>query len=214
PQMRRMARRGEPHRHGAELLAPISHTPCGLNTVNECLTADGGGGSAVTNAKRYRRVTPQFAGILTSISIVAANALVRKGRNAGQSGAMESFLPRKGEKLLQSIEVLVIDDNQYMRKGIRNRWTRMGGKNVQEGVEGVAGLEAIRMLAPNLVILDWEMPLLTGAELVRIVRSPGVFPVPDIPIIMLTGHGQRWRVIEAANPGVNEVPKKPASRKA
>ena len=126
---------------------------------------------------------------------------------------MESILPRKIEKLLQSIEVLVIDDNQYMRKVIRNLLTSIGVKNVHEAVDGVAGLEAIRMLAPSLVILDWEMPLLTGAELVRIVRSPGVFPVPDIPIIMLTGHGQRWRVIEAANLGVNEFLKKPVSGK-
>jgi DNA-binding response OmpR family regulator len=70
------------------------------------------------------------------------------------------------------------------------------------------------MLAPSLVILDWEMPLLNGAELVRIVRSPGVFSVPDVPIIMLTGHGERWRVMEAANLGVNEFLKKPVSGKA
>ena len=127
---------------------------------------------------------------------------------------MESFLPRKVEKLLQSLEVLVIDDNPYMRKVIRNLLTSIGVKNVHEAVDGVAGLEAIRMLAPSLVVLDWEMPLLNGAELVRIVRSPGVFPVPDIPIIMLTGHVQRWRVIEAANLGVNEFLKKPVSGKA
>lgn len=127
---------------------------------------------------------------------------------------MEAFLPRQVEKLLQSIEVLVIDDNQYMRKVIRNLLTSIGVKTVHEAVDGVAGLEAIRMFAPSLVILDWEMPLLNGAELVRIVRSPGVFPIPDIPIIMLTGHVQRWRVMEAANLGVNEFLKKPVSGKA
>jgi CheY-like chemotaxis protein len=117
---------------------------------------------------------------------------------------METIIPRKIEQLLQSIEVLVIDDNQYMRKVIRNILLGIGVKNVHEAVDGISGLEAIRMLAPNLVILDWEMPLLNGAELVRIVRSPGNFPVPDVPIIMLTGHVQRWRVVEAANLGVNE----------
>jgi DNA-binding response OmpR family regulator len=127
---------------------------------------------------------------------------------------MEAFISRKIEKLLQSIEVLVIDDNQYMRKVIRNILTSLGVKNVHEAVDGVSGLEAIRTLAPGLVVLDWEMPLLNGAELVRIVRSPGVFPVPDVPIIMLTGHGQRWRVVEAANLGVNEFLRKPVSGKA
>ena len=127
---------------------------------------------------------------------------------------MDSILPRKIEKLLQSIEILVIDDNQYMRKVVRNLLTSIGVKNVHEAVDGATGLEAIRLLAPSLVIVDWEMPLLNGAELVRIVRSPGVFPVPDVPIIMLTGHVQRWRVVEAANLGVNEFLKKPVSGKA
>jgi two-component system, chemotaxis family, chemotaxis protein CheY len=138
----------------------------------------------------------------------------REPGKPGRGGVMESVVPRKIEKLLQSIEVLVIDDNPYMRKVVRNLLTCIGVKNVHEAVDGVAGLEAIRMLAPSLVVLDWEMPLLNGAELVRIVRSPGVFSVPDVPIIMLTGHGQRWRVVEAANLGVNEFLKKPVSGKA
>ena len=58
------------------------------------------------------------------------------------------------------------------------------------------------------------MPLLNGAEFVRIVRSPGVFPMPDIPIIMLSAHGERWRVVEAARIGVNEYLRKPVSAKA
>jgi DNA-binding response OmpR family regulator len=55
--------------------------------------------------------------------------------------------------------------------------------------------------------------LLNGAEMVRIVRSPGVFPVPDIPIIMLSAHGERWRVVEAVRLGVNEFMVKPVSSK-
>jgi two-component system, chemotaxis family, chemotaxis protein CheY len=59
---------------------------------------------------------------------------------------MESFLPRKVEKLLQSIEVLVIDDNPYMRKVVRNLLTSIGVKNVHEAVDGAAGLEAIPLI--------------------------------------------------------------------
>ena len=54
----------------------------------------------------------------------------------------------------------------------------------------------------------------TAPELVRIVRSPGVFPMPDIPIIMLTAHGERWRIVEAVKLGVNEFLCKPVSAKA
>ena len=46
------------------------------------------------------------------------------------------------------------------------------------------------------------------------MRSPGVFPVPDVPIIMLSGYGERWRVIEAVRLGVNEYLVKPVSAKA
>lgn len=118
------------------------------------------------------------------------------------------------DKLVQSIDVLVVDDNQYMRKVIRTLLVNVGVKNVYEAVDGIAGLEAIRMVGPDIVIVDWEMPLLNGAELVRIVRSPGVFPMPDIPIIMLSGHGERWRVIEAVRLGVNEFLVKPVSAQA
>ena len=109
--------------------------------------------------------------------------------------------------------MLVVEDNQYMRKVLRNLLTNLGIKDVHEAADGIAGLEAIRLFAPDVVLLDWEMPLLNGPELVRIVRSPGVFPVPDVPIIMITGHGQRWRIVEAARLGVNEVLKKPVSGK-
>ena len=116
--------------------------------------------------------------------------------------------------LVQALSVLVVDDNQYMRKMVRNLLVNCGIKEIYEAADGVAALDAIRTMAPDVVILDWEMPLLSGAELVRIVRSPGVFPMPDIPIIMLTGHCERWRVVEAVRLGVNEYLTKPVSAKA
>src|SRR3954465_13851448 len=115
---------------------------------------------------------------------------------------MNSVSTNRIAKLIQSISILIVEDKQYMPKVIRNIPVNSGGKSRHEAGDGIAGLEAIRMFAPDLVILDWEMPLLNGAELVRIVRSPGVFPVPDVPIIMLTGHVERWRVIEASRLGV------------
>ena len=62
--------------------------------------------------------------------------------------------------------------------------TAIGVGTVYEAGDGAAGLEAIRKNNPGLVIVDWEMPNIDGAEFVRMVRSPGTFPVPDVPIIM------------------------------
>ncbi|HXX04486.1 MAG TPA: response regulator [Xanthobacteraceae bacterium] len=115
---------------------------------------------------------------------------------------------------IQALCVLVVDDNQYMRKMVRNLLVNCGIKDIYEAADGIAALDIIRTVGPDAVILDWEMPLLSGAELVRIVRSPGVFPMPDVPIIMLSGHGERWRVVEAVRLGVNEYLIKPVSAKA
>jgi len=115
---------------------------------------------------------------------------------------------------IQALCVLVVDDNQYMRKMIRNLLVNCGVKDIYEAGDGIAALDTIRTVGPDVVILDWEMPFLNGAELVRIVRSPGVFPVPDVSIIMLSSFGERWRVLEAARLGVNEYLIKPVSAKA
>jgi two-component system chemotaxis response regulator CheY len=118
------------------------------------------------------------------------------------------------ETIIQSLCVLIVDDNIYMRKMIRNLLINCGIKDIYEAADGIAALDSIRTVAPDAVILDWEMPLLSGPELVRIVRSPGVFPMPDVPIIMLTGHCERWRVVEAVKLGVNEFLTKPVSAKS
>jgi two-component system, chemotaxis family, chemotaxis protein CheY len=131
---------------------------------------------------------------------------------------MESAMPPKLSKkeladCIQSLCVLVVDDNQYMRK-IRNLLVNCGVKDIYEAGDGITALDTLRTVGPDVVLLDWEMPLLNGAELVRIVRSPGVFPMPDVPIIMLSGYGERWRVLEAVRLGVNEYLIKPVSAKA
>jgi two-component system, chemotaxis family, chemotaxis protein CheY len=118
------------------------------------------------------------------------------------------------EAQIKSLGVLVVDDSQFIRKIVRNLLLNVGVKEVYEASDGIAGLEAIRTIGPDIVILDWELPLLNGAELVRIVRSPDVFPVPHVPIIMLSSHGERWRVVEASRIGVNEYLVKPISAKS
>jgi CheY-like chemotaxis protein len=115
---------------------------------------------------------------------------------------------------IESLKVLVVDDDQYMRKVVRTMLAAIGVRTVHEACDGIAGLDAIRHHMPDLVIVDWEMPMIDGAQFVRMVRSPGEFPVPDVPIIILTGHGDRWRVVEAARVGAHEYLLKPVSTKA
>jgi two-component system, chemotaxis family, chemotaxis protein CheY len=111
-------------------------------------------------------------------------------------------------------KVLVVDDESNMRKVVRTMLMSIGVPNVYEAADGPVGLEIICTSRPDVVILDWEMPGLDGPAFVRMVRSPETFPYPRVPIIMLTGHGERSRVIEAVKVGVNEFLVKPVSSKA
>ena len=122
--------------------------------------------------------------------------------------------PKQAEVILQQLRVLLVDDNAFMRTIVRGLLNNIGVKIVSEATDGIAALDMIRESPPDVVILDWEMPLLNGPELVRIVRSPGIFPKPDLPIIMLTAHGEQWRIRESVKLGVNEFLCKPVSAKA
>lgn len=121
---------------------------------------------------------------------------------------------KRAEVLVQQLSVLVVDDNPFTRTMVRGLLGTIGVRTIFEASDGIEALELIRSASPNVVLLDWEMPLLNGPEVVRIVRSPGVFPAPDIPIIMLTGHLERWRIVESVKLGVNEFLSKPVSAKA
>ena len=123
-------------------------------------------------------------------------------------------IPKHLEELVKPAKVLIVDDEFYTRKAIRTLLTLVGIGNVHDAADGESGLEAIAALAPDVVLLDWEMPGIDGAEFTRRVRSPKSFPYPDVPIIMLTGHGERSRVLEAIRLGVHDFLLKPVSSKA
>jgi CheY-like chemotaxis protein len=122
--------------------------------------------------------------------------------------------PKQAEVLIQQLRVLVVDDNPFMRAIVRRLLSNIGVKRIIEAGDGIAALETMHEETSDVVILDWEMPLLNGPELVRIVRSPGIFPAPDIPIIMLSAHVEHWRILESVKLGVNEFLCKPVSAKA
>ena len=98
-----------------------------------------------------------------------------------------------------------------MRKVIRTLLLSMGVTNVHDAPDGASGLDAIGALDPDVVILDWQMDGMNGPEFVRRVRARRRFPHPNVPIIMLTGHGEHSRVVEAMRLGVHEFLVKPVS---
>ena len=114
---------------------------------------------------------------------------------------------------MEGLVVLIADSNAYTRRLTRMMLTNLGVKSTYEVADGIAAVEAIRNVNPDVMILDWDMPVLEGCEIMRIVRSPGDFPKANLPIIMLTDIGMQSRVTEAIRVGVHEFLVKPISPK-
>ena len=121
---------------------------------------------------------------------------------------------KQNAERLAAAKILVVDDEHNMRKVVRTMLMSIGVQEVYEARNGQIGLDLIRRMSPDVVILDWKMPGIDGPTFVRLVRAPGAFPYPDVPIIMLTGHGDRSHVVEAVKIGVDEFLRKPVSVKA
>jgi len=112
------------------------------------------------------------------------------------------------------ISVLVVDDDAHMRKIIRSLLMGFGIGQVYEAGDGAQGLEQVHQFRPDVIVTDWEMPMLNGAEMVRLIRNPKTSPQATVPIILATAHTQRRRIQEALRLGVNEVLAKPFSAKS
>ncbi len=114
---------------------------------------------------------------------------------------------------IEGLTVLIADSNAYTRKLTRSMLVNLGVKSVYEAPDGVTALDAIRSIGPDVMILNWDMPGLDGSEVMRIVRSPTVFPKPNLPVIMLAETGSRSLVRAALRLGVHELLVKPISPK-
>ena len=111
-------------------------------------------------------------------------------------------------------QVLLVDDDPGVRKLVKILLTSMGVNVIWEAKDGLSGLDIVRRTAPDVIILDWEMPGVQGPNFMRLLRSPDTFPYPAVPVIMLTAHGEYSKVKEAISVGVNEFLLKPVSSKA
>jgi two-component system chemotaxis response regulator CheY len=120
---------------------------------------------------------------------------------------------KKLEKLIERLGLLVVDENPYTRKLTRTMLMNIGAKSIFEAADGLAALDIIRNMSPDIMLMDWDVPVLSGPQIMHIVRSPGVFAKPFLPIIMLTSCASRTRVNDAIRLGVHEVLSKPTSPK-
>lgn len=114
---------------------------------------------------------------------------------------------------LTRLNFLIVDDNKHMRALVKSILHALGVKNVVEAVDGADAFKELRHFPADVIICDWNMQPLDGLDFVRMVRTGSDSPNPFVPIIMLTGHTEMNRVMEARDCGVHEFLAKPISAK-
>jgi two-component system chemotaxis response regulator CheY len=108
------------------------------------------------------------------------------------------------------MQVLIVDDSQIMRKIISTALKKLG---VNDTIEASNGKEALDMVAKEtnigLVLMDWNMPVMTGIDAVKKMRADG----SKVPVVMVTTEAEKERVIEAIKSGANDYLIKPFNPK-
>jgi two-component system, chemotaxis family, chemotaxis protein CheY len=105
------------------------------------------------------------------------------------------------------MNILVVDDFSTMRRIIKNILRQLGFVNILEADDGTTALNILRGEPVNFIISDWNMPQMSGIELLKTIRTSGEWK--DIPFLMVTAEGQKEQVIEAVKNKVNDYILKP-----
>jgi len=109
------------------------------------------------------------------------------------------------------LRLLIVEDNPYMRRIIRTLLNGFGARDVIEADDGIKGLDTFTHHAPDIVLIDWEMPECDGLRLTQMIRQSDATANPFVPIIMITGHTEKHRVEAARDAGVTELLAKPVT---
>ena len=115
---------------------------------------------------------------------------------------------------LESIHVLVVDDDMRISLLVKNILASLGFKSVHMAKNGSMALKALEEREIDLIITDWQMSPVDGINLVKHLRTSSDSRHRFIPIIMLTGNAERHEVEIARDAGVTEFVVKPFTAKA
>jgi len=115
---------------------------------------------------------------------------------------------------LSELRVLVVDDNKNMRAIVGEALRALGVRKIHEAEDGADALKLLQTAAADIVICDWNMSPIDGIEFTRMLRNASDTKNPYVPVIMLTGHTEYSRVVEARDCGIHEFLAKPISPKA
>ena len=107
----------------------------------------------------------------------------------------------------KNMKILIVDDFSTMRRIIKNLLRDLGFTNTQEADDGVTALPMLRNGDFDFLVTDWNMPGMTGIDLLKEVRADA--KLAALPVLMVTAEAKRDQIIEAAQAGVNGYVVKP-----
>jgi two-component system chemotaxis response regulator CheY len=106
-----------------------------------------------------------------------------------------------------SIKILVVDDMVTMRRIVKNILKQLGFGNIDEAENGQEALQKLRADTFGFVVSDWNMPVMTGIDMLRAIRADE--KLKAIPVLMVTAEAQQSNLIEAVQAGVSNYIVKP-----
>jgi two-component system chemotaxis response regulator CheY len=107
----------------------------------------------------------------------------------------------------KNMKFLVVDDFSTMRRIVRNLLKELGFNNVDEAEDGVVALTKLKHGDFEFVVSDWNMPNMTGIELLQAIRADD--KLKNLPVLMVTAEAKKENIIAAAQAGANGYVVKP-----
>ena len=105
------------------------------------------------------------------------------------------------------IKVLVVDDFSTMRRIVKNILKQIGYSDIEEAEDGNIALARLRQGGFGLVVSDWNMPNMTGLDLLKAIRADN--SLNNMPVLMVTAEAKKENVVDAIQAGVNNYVVKP-----
>jgi len=115
------------------------------------------------------------------------------------------------EEKFKALQVLVVDDMDSSRNLVNSCLNELGVKRTILAPNGSVAWTQLQNTSIDIIICDWDMPQLSGLELLRLVRASRQYC--GIPFLMLTGSTEKEKVIDAIEAGASDYLTKPFSPK-
>lgn len=112
---------------------------------------------------------------------------------------------------LEKLNILIVEDNKHMQILLKEILRSFRINQIRVADDGADGIKELKSFATDIVICDWNMQPIDGLDFTRMVRTSSDSSNPYVPIILLTGHTESSRVMEARDAGITEFLAKPVS---